>query len=204
VTLIKICGVTSEHQAVACADAGADAVGVNLVASSRRFVTRDAARAIVRAVGTRALVVGVVADESLDAMLAIRSATGVGCLQLHGDESSEAVAALLPHAYKAVRIAAEDDVARAEAMPGEYVMVDAKEEGALGGTGRKFDWRLVMGLARKRRVVLAGGLTPDNVAAAIEKVRPWCVDVASGVERSAGDKDMAKVRAFVQAVRAAG
>jgi phosphoribosylanthranilate isomerase len=203
VTRIKICGVTSERQAVACADAGADAIGVNFVASSRRRVTRDVAREIVHAVGARVLVVGVVADEPIDAMLALRSATGLGCLQLHGDESPVAVAALLPHAYKAVRIGGADDVTRAEAMPGEYVMVDAQVEGALGGTGRRFDWGLVVGLAQKRRLVLAGGLTPDNVGAAIEKVRPWCVDVASGVERSPGDKDLTKVRSFIEAVRAA-
>jgi phosphoribosylanthranilate isomerase len=201
VTRVKICGVTSESQAVACVDAGADAIGVNFVASSVRRVDARTAEAIVRAVGGRALVVGVVAGETVAAMRALRDATGVGCLQLHGDERAEDVRALLPHAYRAIRIAGARDVEGARGMPGDYVMVDAKVDGALGGTGHAFDWSLVVELARERRLVLAGGLTPGNVADAIRRVRPWSVDVASGVESAPGVKDLAKVRAFVEAVR---
>ncbi len=202
-TRIKICGVMSEEQARACAEAGADAIGVNFVASSARCVDERAAHAIVRAVRARALVVGVVANLTLDAMRGLRDVTGVGCLQLHGDEGSRDVAALLPHAYKAVRVANEEDVSKAEAMPGEYVMVDAKVDGVLGGTGCVFDWGLVVELARRRKLVLAGGLTAANVATAIRQVHPWCVDVSSGVEISPGLKDMGRVRAFVDAVRSA-
>jgi phosphoribosylanthranilate isomerase len=155
-------------------------------------------------VGGRALVVGVVAGLSGEAMRALKDATGVGCLQLHGEEPAEDVAALLPHAYKAVRVASADDVARAAAMPGDYVMVDAKVGSVLGGSGHTFDWSLVVDLAARRRVVLAGGLTPDNVPAAVARVRPWCVDVASGVESAPGIKDMGRVRAFIAAARSAG
>lgn len=200
-TRIKICGVMSVDQARACADVGIDSIGINFVSSSARRIDEATARAIVRAVGQSVLVVGVVAGSDPEAMRALRDATGIACLQLHGDERPEDVAALLPHAYKAVRIANQKDVVRAEAMPGEYVMVDAKVEGALGGTGRTFDWNLVVALATQRKLVLSGGLTPENVAAAIRIVRPWCVDVASGVESSVGVKDMAQVRAFVDAVR---
>jgi phosphoribosylanthranilate isomerase len=203
VTRIKICGVTSAEQALGCIEAGADAVGVNFVASSVRRVDAEMARAVVRAVGSRALVVAVVAGMTVEAMRALRQTTGVGCLQLHGDESADDVTALLPHAYKAVRVATRDDVERAGEMPGDYVLVDAKVEGALGGTGRAFDWSLVVGLAGRRRLVLAGGLTPGNVTRAVEMVRPWCVDVASGVESAPGVKNPALVRAFVDAVRAA-
>jgi phosphoribosylanthranilate isomerase len=201
VTRIKICGVTALEQAVACADAGVDAIGVNFVASSVRRVGEVVARAIVGAVGSRVLVVGVVAGMDVGAMQRLRDRVGLGCLQLHGEERPDELSALLPHAYKAVRVADEKDVARAEAMPGEYVMVDAKVEGALGGTGHAFDWSLVVELAKRRKVVLAGGLTPENVAEAIRQVKPWCVDVASGVESRAGVKDLEKVRAFVEAVR---
>jgi phosphoribosylanthranilate isomerase len=204
VTRVKICGVTSKGEAQACIDAGADAIGVNFVASSVRRIDEEKALAIVSAVGTRIVVVGVVAGRTVEAMRAVRAATGVDCLQLHGDERPEDVFALLPHAYKAVRVGGPQDVARAEAMPGEWVMVDAKVDGALGGTGRTFDWQLVVGLAAKRKVVLSGGLTPENVAEAIRRVRPWCVDVASGVESSPGVKDMVRVRAFVEAVRGEG
>jgi phosphoribosylanthranilate isomerase len=201
VTRVKICGVTTEDDARDCVLAGADAIGVNLVPSSVRRVGTARARAIVEAVGGRVLVVGVVANESIESMRALREATAVGCLQLHGDEGPADVEALLPHAYKAVRVAGREDVDAAYAAPGEYVLVDAKVGAALGGTGHTFDWGLVVELAAKRRVVLAGGLTPENVAAAVRRVRPWCVDVASGVESSPGKKDPAKVRAFVAAAR---
>ena len=200
-TRIKICGVTSIEQALDCVAAGADSVGVNFVPSSPRRVDEARARAIANAVGDRALVVGVVAGLDLQRMRALRDATGVGCLQLHGDERPSDVEALLPHAYKAVRVASAEDVAAADAMPGDYVMVDAKVGSVLGGTGHVFDWSLVVGLAARRRVVLAGGLTPDNVADAIAKVHPWCVDVASGVESAPGVKDMGRVHAFIQGVR---
>jgi phosphoribosylanthranilate isomerase len=204
VTRIKVCGVRSVHEALACAEAGADALGVNFVPSSVRRIDVPTAAAIVRAVGERALVVGVVAGMTVEAMLALRDATAVGCLQLHGQPRPEDILVLLPHAYAAVRIGDQADVAYAEAMPGEYVMVDAKVDGALGGTGHVFDWSLVAALAQRRKLVLAGGLTADNVATAIGRVRPWCVDVASGVESSPGVKDLVKVRAFVNAVRQVG
>jgi phosphoribosylanthranilate isomerase len=203
VTRIKICGVTSNEQARLCVESGVDAVGVNFVSSSPRRVDEATSRDIVRAVGSRALVVGVVAGMTVQAMRALRDATGVGCLQLHGDEPPEDVAALQPHAYKAVRVVTPEDAERARSMPGDYVMVDAKIDGALGGTGRTLDWSLVVRLATQRRLVLAGGLTPDNVARAIAEVRPWCVDVASGVESAPGVKDLGRVRAFVDAVRRA-
>ncbi len=200
-TRIKICGLTSIEQACACVALGVDALGVNLVESSLRCVSAHTARAIVQAIGARALIVGVVADMSVDAMRRLRDETGVGCLQLHGKESPETVLALLPHAYKAVGVAGAEDVAYAETMGGDYVMVDAKVDGALGGTGRRVDTRLVAALAARRRLVLAGGLTPENVGQTIREVAPWCVDAASGVEHSPGQKDLARVQAFVEAVR---
>ena len=201
-TRIKICGVRTASDARFAVDAGADAIGVNFVPSSPRCIDVDGARAVVREVGSDTLVVAIVAGMSLEAMRALREATGVSCLQLHGASSAE-LEALLPHAYASIAVATAEDAARAEATPGEYVMVDAKVPGALGGTGQAFDWSLVVGLAQRRRVVLAGGLTAGNVTRAIEQVRPWCVDVASGVESAPGVKDPDKVRAFVAAVRSA-
>ena len=201
---VKICGITTVADAIACVRAGADAIGLNFVSGSPRRIDENAAQAIVRAVGDQVLVVAVVAGQSVDAMRKLRASTRVGCLQLHGDESQDVVRALLPHAYKAVRVASAEDVALAEGMPGDYVMVDARTAGALGGTGHPFDWRLVVDLAQRRRLVLAGGLTPQNVESAIAIVRPWCVDVASGVESSPGVKDLEKVEAFVDRARRAG
>lgn len=203
-TRVKICGVTSAEQAIGCVERGADAIGVNLVPSSPRRVDVTTAKAIVRAVGSRALAVVVVADLSIEEMRHVREETGARCLQLHGSEAPDVVSSVLPHAYKAIRVATEEDVAAALRMPGEYVMVDAKVAGALGGTGHTLDWSLVTDLARKRRLVLAGGLNAANVEVAIAQVAPWCVDVASGVEISAGVKDLTKVEDFVRCVRRAG
>jgi len=203
VVRVKICGITTLEQAWACVELGVDAIGVNLVDSSPRRVDETFARKISHELGHRVLVVAVVADRSVAAMRAIREATGVGCLQLHGDEPPADVSALLPHAYKAVRVGGPADVAAADAMPGEYVMVDARVEGALGGTGRTVDWALVAPLATRRKLVLAGGLTSENVRQAVAAVHPWCVDVASGVETAPGVKEMRRVAAFVRAAREA-
>ena len=205
---VKICGVRSAADARECALLGATSIGINFVPSSPRCVSVSAAVEIARAVhaaGTKAIVVGVVADLTLDAMRALVKDAELDCLQLHGDESHDTLAALLPHAYKATRIATAADVARARAYPGEYLLVDAKAPGVLGGSGTTFDWTLVKGLATERRLTLAGGLDPENVARAVGAVRPYCVDVASGVERvsSPGEKDLAKVKAFIEAARAA-
>jgi phosphoribosylanthranilate isomerase len=198
---VKICGVTSAEDALLAVDAGASAVGVNLIPSSKRSVTIDEARAIAKAVGTSALVVGVVANLPLETMKRLQAE--LGCLQLHGDEPPEILAPLLPHAYKALRVAGAHDVAEAARYGGEHLLVDAKVEGALGGTGKTFDWPLVVDLARTRKLTLAGGLTPDNVAEAVRVVRPYCVDVASGVELSPRKKDPERVRAFIAAARGA-
>ncbi len=144
---------------------------------------------------------GVVADLDVEELRALRAAAELGCLQLHGDERPETLVPFLPHAYKAVRIANDADVQRARAYPGEYLLVDAKVDGALGGTGATFDWSLVKELARERKLTLAGGLRPDNVAGAVRAIDPYCVDVASGVETAPGVKDLGAVRAFIEAAR---
>lgn len=198
---IKICGITSVEDARDAVRLGADAIGLNFVPSSPRRIDRARAQAIVRAVGDATLVVGVVADLDVPAMRELVAATGLGCLQLHGDEPPEALSPLLPHAYKALRVASAADVAQASRYPGDYLLVDAKVDGALGGTGATFDWSLVEELARTRKLTLAGGLHPSNVAEAVRRVRPYCVDVASGVERAPGVKDPDKVAAFIRAAR---
>lgn len=199
---VKICGVTRVEDAVFAAEEGADAIGVNLVPTSKRRVDETVARRIAEAVGSRAEVVAVVADLSLREMRNVRESTGIEWLQLHGDETVDVITEILPHAFKAVAIGDAKDVERAAGFPSERLLVDAKVTGELGGTGTTFDWSLVRGLTSTRRLILAGGLTPDNVGEAIRTVDPWGVDVASGVERAPGIKDPSKVRAFIRAVRA--
>jgi phosphoribosylanthranilate isomerase len=202
-THVKICGLKTIAEALLCVKAGATAIGLNFVPASPRRVSVPEAREIARAVRGKALVVGVVADLSVAEMHALVADAELECLQLHGDEMPETVASLLPHAYKAIRIGTVADVDRARAFPGEHVLVDARVDGSLGGTGKTLDWSLVAALARERKVTLAGGLTPENVGDAIRAVRPYCVDVASGVESAPGLKDPVKVRAFVAGARGA-
>jgi phosphoribosylanthranilate isomerase len=201
---VKICGITAPEDALACADAGADAIGLNFVPTSRRCVTRDEAREVLRAVRGRGIeTVAVVADLDVDTLRELASEVDV--LQLHGNESPATLLQLLPRAYKAVRVDAAADVALANTYAGERILVDAKVPYALGGTGVTFDWSLVTELAKNRRLILAGGLSPENVERAVRAVRPWCVDVASGVDLT-GDprrKDAGLIKAFIARARAA-
>ena len=201
---IKLCGITSVADALLCVDAGADAIGLNFHARSPRCVSVDAARAIAASVKSRALIVGVFVDASFETITDVSREVGLECVQLHGDEPPELLARFLPHAYKAVRVRDQGSIALARRYGGDHVLLDAFVPGEPGGTGRTFAWELATELARERRVTLAGGLVPGNVAAAIAAVRPYAVDVASGVERAPGVKDEALVHAFVAAVRQAG
>ena len=205
---IKICGVTTAADAEMVAEAGADAIGLNFVPSSPRAVTAEQARIIAEAVRGRVELVGVFADRVPSEMQDIADRVGLAWLQLHGGESPEALAEagrgrLGLGAMKAVRVAQAADVEQARRFGGPRLLVDALVRGALGGTGHAFDWSLVEELARERALVLAGGLRPDNVARAIQQVRPFGVDTASGVEHAPGQKSADLTRAFVAGARAA-
>ena len=201
---VKLCGITSVADAELCVAAGADAIGLNFYPRSPRCVSVDSARTIAASVKGRVLIVGVFVDASFETIAETIREVGLGCVQLHGDEPPELLARFLPHAYKAIRVRDQRSIEDAQRYGGEHVLLDAFVPGEPGGTGRTFAWELAAGLARKRRVTLAGGLVPGNVAAAIAAVRPYAVDVASGVERAPGIKDEALVRAFITAAKQAG
>jgi phosphoribosylanthranilate isomerase len=200
---VKICGVTRVEDAEACVRAGADAVGLNLVPGSPRCLERAAARRLADALRGRVEVIAVTADLDEAALRALWRELGCDRLQLHGHEPPALVEALAPMAFKAVRIGDDADVGAAAAFGGAPLLVDARHGAMLGGTGRRVDVTLVAPLARRRQVLLAGGLTPDNVAEAIAAVRPWGVDTASGVEAAPGIKDASRIGAFVAAARSA-
>jgi phosphoribosylanthranilate isomerase len=203
-TRVKICGLTRIDDAVHAVAAGADAVGLNFWPRSSRFVSIEAARAIGDAVRGTTLLVGVFVDASDAEIEAARDGAGLDCVQLHGREPPEQVQRFLPHAYKALAVRDASSIAEAGRYPGEHVLLDAFVPGQPGGTGHTFRWELAADLARLRHVTLAGGLTPDNVAAAIAAVQPFCVDVASGVERAPGIKDAAAVTGFIRAAKSSG
>jgi phosphoribosylanthranilate isomerase len=202
-THVKVCGVTSVQDVELCVAAGVDAIGLNFAPGSPRCLTLEAAAAIAQAIPAHVLSVGVFVDADLTKLLHYKRVLSLGCLQLHGDEPPELLAQLLPHAYKALRVRGADVHAEAARFAGEHLLLDAYVPGAHGGTGARFDWTLARELASTRKVTLAGGLTPENVAEAIATVQPYCVDVASGVESAPGRKDVQRVHAFVRAARAA-
>jgi len=200
---IKVCGITTPEDAEACVALGVDWLGLNFIPSSPRSIDLATASRIRDAVRGRAELVGIVADRPEAALVDLRRDAGLDRLQLHGSEPPELVRRLAPYAFKAIRVGSAADVTAAEGYSG-VLLVDAKVTGALGGTGRTVDFSLVTPLARTRKVILAGGLTPTNVTVAARTVKPWGVDVASGVERSPRVKDLDKVKAFVEGARLAG
>lgn len=202
-TAIKICGITTAEDAESALALGVEALGVNLWSGSKRRCSPEVARAIVRLAEGRARVIAVVVDASLDEIARARSELGIEWVQLHGDEPDDVVRAALPRALKAVRARGEAGYAEALRAPGIEVLLDASVPGEMGGTGVRADWALAARVARERPLWLAGGLDAGNVAEAIAQVRPMGVDVASGVERAPGQKDRAKLEAFVRAVRKA-
>jgi phosphoribosylanthranilate isomerase len=204
-TFIKICGITSVQDAVLAVQAGADALGLNFVPSSKRVIDRVTAAHIADAVGEHAQLIAVVADLSSGELEELRATTGIEWLQLHGGETPAELQLVLPHAFKAVAIADASDAQRARSYGGERLLVDAKAPGELGGTGLRFDWSLALPLIQHRQLILAGGLRPDNVCEAVQRLKPFGVDVASGVETAGNPrkKDIARMRAFIDAVRAA-
>jgi phosphoribosylanthranilate isomerase len=215
VTAIKICGVTLADDAARIAAAGVEYIGLNFWPRSRRYL--DPARAPLVAAVARAGrddapigVVGVFVDEDPDVIAALVAAVPLDVIQLHGDETADEAAAIGRRCgrpvWKAVAIAGAPELHGLAGWPAEALVLDAPTPGR-GGGGRPFDWALgaaaVARLGGAPRVVLAGGLRPDNVAAAIAQVGPWAVDVASGIEAGPGIKDPAKLAAFVAAVRGA-
>ncbi len=180
------------------------AIGLNFVPSSKRHIDLERARDIVAEVqkldGPPPQIIGVFANQPLDFVAGVASDAGLDGVQLHGDETTDELSTYLRmglFAYKAVRIENADDVLMAAFFPGDRVLLDAKVGAELGGTGHTFDWSLLGELSRVRRIVLAGGLTPENVADAVKQVRPYGVDTASGVESAPGIKDEGLVRAFL-------
>lgn len=205
-TFVKICGITSVEDALLAIAAGADALGLNLVPTSKRVIDLATAAHIAASVGDLVELIAVVANRTADELEDLRRATGVHSLQLHGTETPAELQAVQPGAFKAVAIGGAEDIARAATYGGERLLLDAKSpSGELGGTGMRFDWSLARPLVQSRQVILAGGLYPDNVAEAIRTLKPFGVDVASGVElaQNPRKKHEALLRSFVYAVRGA-
>jgi phosphoribosylanthranilate isomerase len=193
---VKVCGITTTDDALFALAMGADAIGMVLAPSSRR-VHPDRVREVVRALPADAVVVGVFRDERPETILEVVEHAGLRGVQLHGHEIPRDAAMVrrkVPFLVQAF-VPGDPRLDRIDEYPVDAVMLDSSSP----GSGVAFDWRLAEGVATGKRVILAGGLDPDNVADAVQQVRPWGVDVSSGVESEPGRKDPRKVRRFVAA-----
>jgi phosphoribosylanthranilate isomerase len=203
---IKFCGVTSLPDAERAVSAGAWAVGLIFWPGSPRRCTPDTAAEIGQALKRRAEVVGVFVNHPLDEVVATAEAAQLTMLQLHGDEGpsfcAEAARRTGCRVIKAVRVHSGADIQALTAFHTDFHLLDSYTPGRPGGTGETFAWELAAAHPRSVPLILSGGLTPQNVGAAIAATRPYAVDVASGVESSPGKKDPEKLRAFARAVQA--
>ena len=199
---VKICGITNAEDAWSAAAAGADALGFMFYTPSPRCVSREQAGQITRELPPFVARVGVFVDPTEDEVRRAIAETGIDTLQFHGDESPEFCRKFGLRVIKAFRVRDAASLDGTAAFPAEAWLLDSFVAGKPGGTGEKFNWDLAAEAARRHpTVLLAGGLTPENVAAAVEQVRPYGLDVSSGVESAPGKKDRAKVRDFILAAK---
>jgi phosphoribosylanthranilate isomerase len=197
---IKICGVTRLEDALAAARLGADALGFNFWPGSKRHLDAATARRIISRLPPFVTPVGVFVNQSEGEMRAIAGETGIQVFQLHGEEPPELCARLPLPVVKAIPVDQVRTLSKLLSYEVQAFLLDTPSRG-YGGSGEPFDWSLAEGVSDVAPVVLAGGLTPENVGAAIRAVRPWAVDVASGVESSPGVKNPGRMARFVSAVR---
>jgi phosphoribosylanthranilate isomerase len=201
-TKVKICGITSVADGLAAAEAGADMIGLMFYDGSPRHITLPQAVAIVRALPPFVLRVGVFVNPEPAQVLEAISACGLNLLQFHGDEDSDFCTQFGVMSMKAIRVQNQESLAALGNFHTEAFLLDAYSKSGLGGTGEKFNWDLAVEAQKfGKPIFLAGGLTPENVADAVKQVRPFAVDVSSGVESVPGKKETAKVLRFVRAAK---
>ena len=205
---IKICGITNLDDALAAVAAGADALGFNFYKPSPRYITPQSAREMVDRLPASILAVGVfVNEETPESVRNIASEAGVAALQLHGDESPAYCRELADRfVIKTLAVSTNFDNRMVHAYETQAVMLDTKDNALRGGTGRRFDWSIAQQVTKQvnqlgKKLFLAGGLSPENIAEAIETVRPYAVDACSALENKPGIKDHTRLRAFVHAAR---
>ena len=202
---VKICGITNQDDATSAVEAGADALGFVFYKKSPRSVEPSVARQIIEKLPPFVTPVGVFVNEDVTVVRRMMDDCGLALAQLHGDESATYCLELKRPILKALRVKDRSAFLALAEFRGRAgvrgFVLDAFSDQAYGGTGQVIDWQLAAEAAKASNVLLAGGLTPDNVGKAIQAVRPYGVDVSSGVEREPGKKDHEKVRAFIRAVR---
>jgi phosphoribosylanthranilate isomerase len=201
-TRVKICGITNQEDAESAVAAGADAVGFNFYVNSPRYLKVETAAKISKIISPAVLRVGVFVNAPDELIFAAIQECGLGMLQFHGEEKPEECTRFGLMSMKAFRIRDDGSLDEIKKYKTDAYLLDAWAPDEHGGTGRTFNWELAQRAQKLGKpIFLAGGLTPENVAKAVRQVRPFGVDVSSGVESSPGKKDHEKMRAFIKAVR---
>jgi phosphoribosylanthranilate isomerase len=191
---VKICGITNVDDALSAAELGTDALGFIFVKSSPRYIAPKTARKIIQELPPFVVPVGVFADMAHDDILEIIEQTGIGCVQLHGEETPRQLANYPVPIYKSFRVDASFNPEILRRYKGSAYLLDTKIPGALGGTGQTFDWNIAIKAKEYGRIILAGGLNTENIVEAARMVQPYAVDVNSGVEERPGKKDPEKMK----------
>ncbi len=198
---VKICGITRLEDAQLAVQLGADAIGFVFWRQSARYIDPAAARDIVHQLPRRAMAVGVFVNESEEHVNTISRYAGLDAVQLHGDETADYCTRIERPVIRALAVGEQLDEEQLARVPSDaLLLLDRFDRERRGGTGQSFDWSVAAAIARRRRTLLAGGLRPDTVVDAVTLVRPFGVDVSSGVERAPGIKDARKLDAFFDAL----
>ncbi|MFZ5646867.1 MAG: phosphoribosylanthranilate isomerase [Bacillota bacterium] len=195
---VKICGILDIETALGAVEAGADALGF-VFAPGKRMISPEAAREIIKKLPPLVSMVGVFVNRPAGEVVEIASYAGLDTVQLHGEENPEYCKGLGLKVIKSFPVSCADDLERVERYRVDGYLLDTSVPGQRGGTGKTFDWKLAAGF-KAGPLILAGGLNPENVREAIEQVKPYAVDVSSGVE-TGGRKDMVKIREFIRRVK---
>ena len=198
--LVKICGITRGEDAAAAVACGAGALGFVFWPKSPRFIDPAAARQIIRTLPPFVTPVGVFVNQPAEEVNEVAALAGLGAVQLHGDESAEYASAMTRPVLKALTVDAAEKHAERAWPAGTMVLLDVHDPVRRGGTGQTIDWARAAGIAAEQPIVLAGGLNADNVATALAHVRPFGIDVSSGVERAPGIKDRDRLQALFEAI----
>ncbi len=205
-TRIKICGITSLQQAVEISKLEIDAIGFILYPPSPRYIEPEKVKRIISSIPPFIKTVGVFVNEAPDKLVSIKSITGLDLVQLSGNETPDYTSSLRDSGIpviKAFRIKDSSDLKDLETFPAKTILLDAWSDKEYGGTGNTFDWNLVSEIKSKYDIVLAGGLNPDNIKQAICMVKPYAVDVSSGVENKPGIKSMDKIKLLLTEIKEA-
>ena len=205
---VKICGITNVEDARLAVEAGADLIGLNFYPPSPRCISESTAREIRAVLPATVWSVGVFVNADREHIVALTERLNLHAVQFHGDETQTDCSGWSQKTIKAARVGSEDPLGPSlewEAYLTDYILLDTYRPGRYGGTGETFAWERLahFSAAQRQRIILAGGLTSENVAAAVHAVQPWAVDVASGVESAPGRKDPEKLRAFIHYAKTA-